>query len=257
MLLALDVGNTNTVIGCFRGSELVLERRLKTDRERTIDEYEALIFGLLERNLGRELSFSQCVISSVVPPVTPDLVRLMKRSLKIEPLLVGPGLKTGLQIRVGDPSTVGADRVTNAVAVKTLYGAPAIVVDFGTATSFDVVSRDGSYEGGVISPGLRISIDALVERAAKLPTIELSWPKTVVGKSTTAAMQSGAVMGYVCMVDGVIDQIVREVGQVDHIIATGGIGKLMAKHSSRIQAYEPHLTLKGLQILAQLNADSE
>ncbi|MCB0334008.1 MAG: type III pantothenate kinase, partial [Bdellovibrionales bacterium] len=198
-------------------------------------------------------SFSQCIISSVVPPITPDLVRLCKGALGLEPLLVGPGIKTGLSIRTEDPSAVGADRVVNAVAARTLYGAPALVIDFGTATSFDVVSSEGAYEGGIIAPGVKISLDALVEHTAKLPRIELSWPEQVVGKGTVRAMRSGAVLGYSCLVDGLITKIEEEVGPIEHIIATGGIGRLFAEHSSRISQYEPHLTLQGLRILAEMN----
>lgn len=254
MLLAFDIGNTNIVAGCFSGPELLCEFRLKTDTGRTIDEYAALLFPLIERKLGCDLKFSQCLISSVVPPLTQDICALVSRDLAISPLVVGPGIKTGVAIKTAEPAAVGADRIVNSVAVKELFGVPALVVDFGTATTFDFVSRSGSYEGGVIVPGVQISLDGLVRNTAKLPKVELSWPETVIGKSTVAAMQSGSVIGYTCMVDGLIDRITAEVGEVAHIIATGGLGSLFAKHSKRIRGYEPHLTLHGLRIIAELNA---
>ncbi|MCB0310365.1 MAG: type III pantothenate kinase [Bdellovibrionales bacterium] len=254
MLLALDIGNTNIVVGCFAGQKLVFQGRIRTVAERTVDELEVLLFSLLERNLEKGFSFSECIISSVVPPITPAVVELVKRKTGIQPLQVGPGIKTGISIKIGDPSTVGSDRVVNAVAAKELYGTPALIVDFGTATSFDFVSAVGAYEGGVIAPGLNVALDSLVEHTAKLPRIELIWPETVIGKSTVTAMQSGALVGYVCLVDGLIERIVEEVGKVEHIIATGGTGKLIAQHSRMIREYQPHLTLFGMRILAELNS---
>jgi type III pantothenate kinase len=167
---------------------------------------------------------------------------------------VGPGIKTGLSIKISNPSAVGADRVVNAVAAKALFGTPALVIDFGTGTTFDYIGEDGSYEGGVICPGPYIALDALVRNTAKLPRIEFAWPKSFVGRDTISAMQAGAIGGYGCMVDGIVDRLISELGPIEHIIATGGFGRLFAAHSTRIKSYDPHLTLKGMRILADLNA---
>jgi type III pantothenate kinase len=253
MLLAIDIGNTNIVVGCFDGERIVAELRFKTDPGRTVDEYAVLFFDMLDRRLAKGYRFSSCIISSVVPPVTPDIVRMVEDHLTITPLVVGPGIKTGLPIKLSDPGAVGSDRVVNAVAAKELFGAPALVVDFGTATSFDYVSKEGNYEGGVIAPGVNTSIDALVRNTAKLPRIELLWPKTIVGKSTVSAMQSGSVVGYACLVDGLIDRIVEEVGAIEHIVATGGLGRLFAANSKRIKQFDGQLTLKGMRIIAEMN----
>ncbi|MBX7137017.1 MAG: type III pantothenate kinase [Oligoflexia bacterium] len=253
MLLVIDIGNTNIVVGCFEGSQLLHQFRLKTDTGRTVDEYEASLFTLLDRHLPPGWKFSKCIISSVVPPLTPDIERLVEERLKIKTLVVGPGIKTGISIRTADPTQVGSDRVINSLAARELFGAPSLVVDFGTATSFDYVNKAGEYEGGIIAPGLMIALDSLVKNTAKLPRIELAWPKTIVGKSTVAAMQSGALVGYVCMVDGLIDRIIAEVGKFENIIATGGLGAVVTSHSARISKYDPHLTLKGLQLVAALN----
>lgn len=253
MLLVFDIGNTNIVVGGSNGSDLVFEFRLKTDPGRTVDEYAAMLYSLLDRQPEPFKKPSACVISSVVPPVTPDIVRLVRDRFGIEALVVGPGVKTGLSINTTDPAAVGSDRVVNAVAAKTLFGTPALVVDFGTATSFDVVSKEGNYEGGIIAPGPNTALDALVRNTAKLPRIEMAWPKSVIGKNTVSAMQAGVVVGYACLVDGLIDKIIAEQGPIQHIVATGGLGRLFAAHSSRISSYDPHLTLKGLLTIAKLN----
>lgn len=253
MLLTFDIGNTNIVVGGFRREELVFEFRLKTDPGRTIDEYAALLYSLLDRQAAEHKQPRGCVISSVVPPITPDIVRLVKERFGIEPLVVGPGVKTGLSIKTTDPAAVGSDRVVNAVAAKELFGTPALVVDFGTATSFDLVSKEGNYEGGIIAPGPNTALEALVRNTAKLPRIEMLWPKSVIGKNTVSAMQAGVVVGYACLVDGLIDRIVDEVGPIEHIIATGGLGRLFSEHSKRIRSFEPHLTLTGLRVIARLN----
>ncbi len=253
MLLVFDLGNTNIVFGGFDGTELLFEYRLKTDPGRTIDEYAALIFGLLHRRFSKQPKFKKAIVSSVVPPLTQSIVRLIREFFELDALVVGPGIKTGLEIKISNPNTVGADRVVNAVAAKELFGVPALVVDFGTATTFDYISKSGAYEGGVIAPGVNIGIDSLVRHTAQLPRIELIWPQHVVGKSTIAAMQSGAVLGYGCMVDGILDRIIEEVGPVANVIATGGLGELFCKHSTRIKLYDPHLILKGMRIIADLN----
>ncbi|MCO6429638.1 MAG: type III pantothenate kinase [Deltaproteobacteria bacterium] len=253
MLLAFDIGNTNTVLGVYKEKELICEIRLKTDTSRTNDEYNSIITTLLKERLGRSLSAHGCIISSVVPPMTPIISTLVSETFKVDPIVVGPGTKTGMQIKLSEPSTVGADRVVNAVAAKHKFGTPVLVVDFGTATSFDFIGAEGSYEGGVIAPGLLVSLESLVRNTAKLPHIELTWPKSVIGKSTISAMQSGTVIGYVCMVDGLIDKIIEEVGEVKNIVATGGTGRLISKHSKRIRHYERELTLEGLRIIYDEN----
>jgi type III pantothenate kinase len=253
MLLTFDIGNTNIVVGCFQGDKLLFELRLRTESGRTIDEYQAVLATLLQQKLGATYGFKACIISSVVPPVTGDIVRLVREMLKLEPLMVGPGIKTGLQIKISEPSAVGSDRIVNSVAARELFGCPAVVVDFGTATSFDVISAEGNYEGGIIAPGINIALEALVKRTAKLPRIDLTWPKSVVGKSTVGAMQSGVLVGYVCMVDGLVDAVEKEIGEFKHVLATGGLGRVVSEHSQRIKTYDPHLTLKGLRVLAGLN----
>ncbi len=175
---------------------------------------------------------------SVVPPVTPEVVRFVREQLTCEPIVVGPGIKTGVAVKTSDPAAVGADRIVNAAAVKVLYGAPALVIDFGTATTFDYVNAHGDYEGGIIAPGPALALDGLVRNTAKLPRIELVVPKHVVGKNTVSAMQSGVVLGYLCMVEGLIEKIVGEVGPIPHVIATGGLGKLFSDNSKKINSYE-------------------
>lgn len=253
MLLAFDIGNTNIVIGGFEGDQLRFELRLKTDTGRTLDEYSAIVLTLFRQQLGENFHFSRCIVCSVVPPVTSGIVDFVERCLSIPVHVIGPGTKTGLPIKVTEPAAVGADRVVNAVAAKTLYGSPAIVIDFGTATSFDIVGPSGSFEGGVIAPGVMTSLEALVRNTAKLPRIELVWPKSLIGKGTVAAMQVGAVAGYMYMVDGLIDGIVAEMGPVPHVIATGGLGRVFTAHSKRIQTYDAHLTLKGMRLIAEMN----
>lgn len=253
MLLAFDIGNTNTVIGCFKGQELQFQFRLSTDLRRTKDEYQILLQSILDSRSGADISISAAIISSVVPPVTPAFADYVESAFGIVPFIVGPGMKTGISIKTSEPAAVGADRIVNAVAVKNLFGLPALAVDFGTATSFDYVDADSNYWGGIIAPGLEISLDALVSRTAKLPRIELTCPKRVIGRNTVTAMQSGAVLGYCCLVDGLIDRIIEEVGPIEHIVATGGAGGLITAESSRITAFDSDLNLKGLAFLAETN----
>ena len=253
MLLAFDIGNTNIVVGGFRGAELLFEFRIKTDPGATIDQYQAVLFSLFHAKLGSDFKFSSAIICSVVPPVTPELVELCEERLGVKPLVVGPGTKTGLPIKTSDPSAVGADRVVNAVAVKALFGTPALVVDFGTATSFDLVSSEGNYLGGAIAPGPMTALEGLVRNTAKLPKIEMAWPKSLIGNSTTTAMQAGSVAGYLFLVDGLIDGIIAEAGPIEHVVATGGLGRLFSSHSKKIRHYDPHLTLKGTRLIAELN----
>jgi type III pantothenate kinase len=254
MLLCFDIGNTNTVIGCFEADVLKAEIRISSSRERTSDEYSSLVLTLLNQKVQiLPESVSAAIISSVVPPLTPVFSKLIEDLFKVTPLIVGTGIKTGISIRVAEPTSVGADRIVNALAARELFGSPALVVDFGTATSFDYVSDKGEYEGGAIAPGIQLSLDALARNTAKLPRIEIAWPKMVVGKNTISAMQSGTVVGYMCMVDGLIERFEKEVGPIKHVIATGGLGRLFTEHSAKIHRYEAHLTLMGLRLIAVLN----
>lgn len=253
MLLAFDVGNTNTVIGCFKGDTLVEVIRLKTDADRTVDEYSALIFPLLERRFGAPPEIKDAIISSVVPSVIGDIQRLLDRELNLKAIVVGAGIKTGISIRVKEPAAVGADRIVNSFAIKQIYGYPSIVIDFGTATSFDVVNSAGDYEGGIIAPGVQISLDALVRRTAKLPRIKLEWPQAVIGRNTEEAMQSGVVIGYQCLIEGLLAKLTQELGQPKAVVATGGLGRLFAEKIPAITAYEPDLTLRGLSLIYNLN----
>lgn len=256
-LLAFDVGNTSTAVGCFDGEELQAVIRLQTNPDRSIDEYSAILLTSLERRLGRELHFDAAIISSVVPQVVPDIERLIERELAISPLIVGPGIKTGLAIRTKDPSAVGADRIVNAVAAKEIYGYPSVIIDFGTATSFDVLSEKGEYLGGIIAPGVQISLDALVGRTAKLPRIQIEKPERVIGNDTESAMRSGVVLGYECLVEGLVEKIRGELGTIKTVIATGGYGKLFAIGSPLVDEFSPDLTLLGLRIIALKNTLEE
>ncbi len=251
-LLVVDIGNTNIVFGIFAGDEMVTEFRCRTDSSTTIDEYEVFLATLLARQKAPR-KISRAIISSVVPPVTPTIVRLLEERFSVTPLVVGVGIKTGIKIAVPEPHTVGADRIVNTVAAKHLFGSPALVVDFGTATTIDYLSADGAYQGGVIAPGPILALESLSSRTAKLPRVELAWPKSVVGNTTVTCMQSGAVVGYLCLVEGLIERIQAEVGRIEHVVATGGLGRLYSEHSKVISRYDPHLTLKGMKILADLN----
>jgi type III pantothenate kinase len=256
MLLAFDIGNTTIAVGGFQEDELRFELQLKTDPGRTTDEYAAVLFPLLDRLSGAPFRAEQAIVSSVAPSVTAGIVAFLERYLKLAPHVVGPGTKTGMPIKISEPNAVGADRIVNAVAARVLFGAPALIIDFGTATSFDFVAKNGSYQGGIIAPGVEIALEALVRRTAKLPRIELNWPKSIVGKNTVGAMQSGSVVGYACLLDGLIERVIQEEGPIEQIISTGSLGKLFTERCKRIRSYEPHLTLRGLRILARMNLEA-
>lgn len=251
-LLVVDIGNTNIVFGVISGEKILAEFRCRTDSATTLDEYEVFLSTLLSRQ-KTPVSISRAVISSVVPPITPTMVRLLEGRFGVTPLVVGAGIKTGIQIKVPEPQAVGADRIVNTVAAKHLFGAPALVVDFGTATTIDYLSAAGAYEGGVIAPGPVLALESLSSRTAKLPRVELAWPKSALGNTTVSCMQSGAVIGYLCLVEGLIARIISEVGPITHIIATGGLGRLYSEHSSVIKTYDPQLNLKGMKFIADLN----
>lgn len=253
MLLAIDIGNTHVVAGVYRRKELIANFRLESDEQRTVDEYAQLVLGILGHNKCTATDVGQVIISCVVPSLTRVFTKLSQKYFDIEPLIVGPGLKTGIVIACDDPRTVGPDRIVNAVAVRHEVSLPAVVIDFGTATTFDVVSKKGSYEGGLIAPGLVISAQALFERAALLPSIELRRPQCLVGKNTVDSMLSGIIFGYVGLVDGIIERLEKELGELPSIVATGGLAQMVAGESRYIKKVLPELTLTGLRLIAEMN----
>jgi type III pantothenate kinase len=260
MLFAIDVGNTNIVIGVFDGERLTQSWRLATMRERTADEIGILVTRLFER---AGLDFTQIdgiILSSVVPPLTGAVEEMAERYFGRQPLTVDPATNTGMPVRYQPPTDVGADRVVNGVAAYEAYGRaariPVIVVDFGTATTFDAISADGEYLGGVICPGIGISADALFQRAARLPRVEVRKPPSVVGQTTVTSMQSGLFFGYVSMVDGIVTRIRAEIaaGARAACVATGGMADLIAGDTTTIQHVSPDLTLQGLRLIWERNA---
>lgn len=255
MLLAVDVGNTETVLGVFRDEELAWHWRLATVPERTADELALLFGGFLERQgLSFDRHVTGVVISSVVPTATQSLREMVSGYFHFAPVVVEPGVKTGVPVLTDNPREVGADRIVNALAAFSKYGGPAIVVDFGTATTFDAISEGGEYLGGAIAPGIQISARALYERAARLPRIELSAPRSVVGKNTVESLQSGIVFGYSAMVDGMVERMAKELG-TPTVIATGGLASIVIEECATIDHHEPWLTLEGLRLVFEKNAE--
>jgi len=253
MLLCIDVGNTNTVMGVYRGDALVAHWRFSTDHARMPDEYGMLLLSLLQHAEIAPHRLTGVAISSVVPPVTEMLSEAIDIYLKANPLVVGAGVRTGVPVRYDPPREVGADRIVNAVAAYRLHGGPACVVDFGTGTTFDALSRRGEYLGGAIAPGIRVAAEALFQRTAKLPRIDLVAPQQAIGTNTRDAMRSGILFGYVGLVEGMIARFRDELGDDMRVIATGGLAGVIAAQTSAIQVVDPWLTLEGLRMVYALN----
>lgn len=254
MLFVIDVGNTNTVLGLFEGERLYKTWRLQTNARKTEDEYGVLVRQLFDTAGVALDDVEACVLASVVPPMTSTVQKMVRRYFGITPVVVGPGLKSGMPIRYENPREVGADRIVNAVAAYERTGGATIVVDFGTATTFDAISAAGEYLGGCICTGVVVSAEALYQRASKLPRVDIAVPDKVIGRNTEASMQSGLVWGYVAMVDGMIRRMRDEFGCPVQVIATGGLAPLFAEHCEEIHQHDADLTLAGLRLLYERNA---
>lgn len=253
MLLAVDVGNTNTVLGLYDGDRLVHDFRVETSRGRTTDEHHVLLLNLLQIADVPRAEVTASILASVVPASSHTWIEAIDRAFDVEALVVGPGIKTGMPILYENPREVGADRIVNAVAAYERVRGAVIVVDFGTATTFDCISAKGEYMGGAIAPGIQISADALFSRAAKLPRTEIARPPHAVGRNTIHSMQAGIVFGYVALVDGLVERLRAEIGEPCRVIATGGLAPLIEAESKTIEEVDEMLTLDGLRILYSRN----
>lgn len=253
MLLVIDVGNTNIVLGVFKGKELLDHWRISTNRLETTDEYGVLVRNLFYLNGVNADEIDAVIISSVVPPIMPTLERMCQRYFGLVPLVIGPGVKTGMDIKYDNPREVGADRIVNAVAAYAKYGGPVIIIDFGTATTFCAVDKKGNYLGGSICPGIGISTDALVQRTSKLPRIEIRRTDHVICRNTVESMQAGVYYGFVGQVDGIVSRMRKELGCNAKVVATGGLAVVFAPSAKSIDIVEPMLTLEGLRIIYERN----
>ncbi len=249
MLLCVDIGNTHIVIGGYRDKELVYHWRVQTDHDRTADEYAITLLALLEIGGVHPEVIDGVALCSVVPPLTATFSQIAQDYLHKTPLIITAEMPLGVRVLTDNPAEVGADRIANTVAVASLYGGPACVVDFGTATTFDIVSREGDFLGGAIAPGLGIAADALVRRTAKLPRVALEPPPAPIGKNTIHAMQSGIIWGYVGLVEGLVTRFRQELGEDMKVIATGGLAHAMAQLTDVIQHVDPWLTLEGIRLI--------
>ena len=254
MLLAIDVGNTNTVIGLFEGKNLITSWRLTTVRQKTVDEYGILFRNLFDPAGYNASQVTHAIISCVAPPLQDTLRSMCKNYFGVRAHVVGPGINTGIALKVDHPQEVGADRIVNAIAAHDLYGGPVIVVDFGTATTFDPISKDGAFLGGAIAPGANISAEALYRAAAKLPRVEVNKPKRVIGKNTVENIQSGLFFGYTGLVDGILKRMIEEMDGDPVVVATGGLGAVFKDESEYIQHFNDDLTLLGLLIIHERNS---
>jgi type III pantothenate kinase len=255
MLLAIDIGNTNIKLGIFDGDRLKATWNLATGIHRTSDEYGGVLLNLMERKKVLPSKITGVALCGVVPPLLSTFVELCKKYLNTEPLVVEAGVKTGMRIRLDNPREAGSDRVVDAVAAQNLYGKPVIIIDLGTATTFDVVSKEGDYLGGAIAPGIVIATEALYTRTAALPRIGLSHPKQVIGKNTISAMQSGIIFGYIGLIEGMIQRIEQELGSKAKVVATGGQAYPLAEEIPAIDVINPDLTLIGLRLIYEMNKE--
>jgi len=253
MLLAIDIGNTGISLGIFDGDKLKVTWQLATEIHRMADEYGILLLNLLQRQKLPPSKISGVSLCSVVPPLVPTFQEMCQKHLNVQPLVVEAGVKTGMRIYMDNPREVGPDRVVNAVAAHRLYGKPVTIIDFGTATTFDVISQEGDYLGGAIAPGISIASEALFNHTAVLPRIELIRPKQVIGKNTSSAMQSGIIFGYIGLVEGMIQRIEQELGNKTEVVATGGHAYPIAREIPAIDVINPDLTLIGLRLIYEMN----
>jgi type III pantothenate kinase len=256
MLLTIDIGNTNLTLGLYRGEDLGARWRLATNHERMPDEYGLQLIGLLNHAGHTPDEVSGICLASVVPPLTGKLIEACQRYLGKDPLNVNGDVKTGVRILYDNPSAVGADRIVDAAAVQHLYGGPACVVDFGTATTFDAISARGEYLGGAIAPGIGIASEALFLRTAKLPRVDLKRPPQAIGRNTVHAMQSGLLFGYVALVEGMVQRFRKELGPAMKVIATGGLAEVVAAESDVLEIIAPWLTLEGLRLIWEMNHEN-
>jgi type III pantothenate kinase len=254
MLIVMDIGNTNTVIGVYRGGQLLSHWRIRTEKEVTVDELGILLSNLFASQDLKIVAVTDLIISCVVPPMINTLEGFAQRYLQVKPLWVGPGIKTGMPIHYDNPREVGADRIVNAVAAYDQVHASVIVVDFGTATTFDVISRQGEYLGGLIAPGVMISCEALFMKASKLPRVEIfAKPRNIIAKDTISSMNAGIILGYAGLVDGIVGRVKTALGDNPKVIATGGLACLIASETQSIDLVDDYLTLKGLKIIFDRN----